>query len=104
MPGFEAEPDNLRDSSGLLRQASESLAELWAEIDGKVASMGDIFGDDDVGGLIGMSYQAAHDIAAENITSVIDALGGFSEGLDGMAASYDETENALMENFAKFER
>lgn len=103
MPGFEALPDNLRDSSGLMRSAAEALTAAWNELDSKVRGMGDIFGDDDVGGLIGMSYQAAHDIATENMTSVIEALGGFGEGLEGMAVSYEENEAAVEASFAKFE-
>lgn len=104
MAGFEALPDNLRDSASLMRTAAEALQTEWAALDGKVQGMGDIFGDDDVGGLIGMSYQAAHDIAAENMTSVIEALGGFGEGLDAMATTYDENESAIEASFAKFEK
>lgn len=104
MAGFEAVPDNLRDSAGLMRTAAEALTTAWQALDSKVQGMGDIFGDDDVGGLIGISYQAAHDIATENMTSVIEALGGFGEGLDGMAVGYDENETAVDESFKKFEK
>lgn len=104
MAGFAAVPENLRDSASLMRSASEALTSAWQALDSKVTGMGDIFGDDDVGGLIGMSYQAAHDIAAENMTSVIEALGGFGEGLDGMAAGYEENEAAVEQSFSKFER
>lgn len=103
MTGFESEPGVLRDSGGVLQKASEALQEAWGALDAKVQGMGDIFGDDDVGGLIGMSYQAAHDIATENMTSVIEALGGFGEGLNDMAANYEDTETALAESFKKFE-
>ncbi|GIG70250.1 WXG100 family type VII secretion target [Phytomonospora endophytica] len=104
MTGFEALPANLRDSSGLMASAAEALTSAWNELDSKVQGMGDIFGDDDVGGLIGMSYQAAHDIATENMTSIIEALGGFGEGLQGMATGYEENEAAVEASFGKFER
>lgn len=102
--GFETQPASLRDAGGLMGKAAEALEKEWTALDAKVQGMGDIFGDDDVGGLIGMSYQAAHEIAQENLTSVMEALGGFGEGLTDMAQNYEDAESALTESFKKFER
>ena len=59
--------------------------------------MGDIFGDDLVGGLIGASYSAAQDIANDSFTSALDGFTQIADGLDAMAQLYDVTEQANTE-------
>jgi hypothetical protein len=56
--------------------------------------MGEMFGDDMVSSLIGMSYGAAQDMAAESYASAADGLAGFGQGLAAMADVYEKVEDA----------
>lgn len=82
-----------------LAQVAESFNTAWQSFSAQVDSMGDIFGDDAVGGLIGGSYQAAHGIADETFTSAAEALMDFSDGLSRMAAAHERNERAARELF-----
>ncbi|MFG1880557.1 type VII secretion target [Micromonospora sp. NPDC049102] len=96
---LQVHPPALRQGGGHLTTVAEQLAAQWEALRARTASMGDIFGDDDVGALIGMSYQAAEEIAAECLGSVVDGLRGFGDGLGVMADQYDLVEQ---DNDAQF--
>jgi hypothetical protein len=102
--GFQVHPDSIRRAGDALYQASDRLAEQWDQFCGQVEARGDIFGDDAVGGLIGMSYQAAEDIAGRSYESVISAFAGYGDGLYAMADQYDSTEQNATDSFAAFYR
>jgi hypothetical protein len=89
---FSVDPDSLRQAGQALRDVGERLGQAWSEFSAQVQGMGDIFGDDDVGSLIGMSYQAAHEIADGAYTDVAEGLADFGEGLTTMADSFDDIE------------
>ncbi|WP_435208530.1 hypothetical protein [Micromonospora sp. bgisy143] len=96
---LQVHPPALRQGGGHLNEVADQIAAQWEALRAQAASMGDIFGDDDVGGLIGMSYQVAEEIAAECLGSVIDGLRGFGDGLTLMADQYDVVEQ---DNDAQF--
>lgn len=97
--GYEVHPPSLRRAGSDLESVAQHLSAQWEALRTRSAAMGDIFGDDDVGGLIGMSYQVAEEIAAECLRSVIEGLRGFGAGLDVMAERYDLAEQ---DNLATF--
>ncbi|MCO1598388.1 ESX-1 secretion-associated protein [Micromonospora sp. RHAY321] len=96
---LQVHPPALRQGGSHLTEVAEQLAAQWEALRARTAAMGDIFGDDDVGGLIGMSYQAAEEIAAECLGSVVEGLRGFGDGLGLMADQYDLVEQ---DNDAQF--
>ncbi len=93
--------DSLQHGSAELSRVAETLGQRWSELCGQVEAMGDIFGDDDVGSLIGVSYQAAHQVADESFRSVVDSLGWFGGGLALMGRRYAEIEQQIADRFAQ---
>lgn len=101
MRPLEVEPDQLRSAAIGVRQAGERLEQQWQRLRATADGMGDIFGGDEVGGLIGASYRSAEQIAERSITSVATALTGFGDGLADMGNAYDAVEER---NAALFQR
>lgn len=87
--------ESLRASGTGLSDTADQLGQRWQQHDADVKGMGEMFGDDMVGSLIGMSYQTAHEMAGESFTSAIDELGFHGEGLQVMADNYDYTEQGI---------
>jgi uncharacterized protein YukE len=102
MEGFEVDPASMRDAAQRLQQVGERLGSEWQSFASGMLSRGDVFGDDPVGGLIGASYHAAHDLAEKCYQSGVQALGGFGDGLSQMAAAYDQVERQITDLFKQF--
>lgn len=99
--GLDVHPASLRQGGDNLDTLAEQLAAQWATLEARTAALGDIFGDDDVGGLIGLSYQVAHETAAECLGSVVEGLRGFGSGLRTLAQRYDLVEQDNLANFSE---
>jgi hypothetical protein len=93
---FRVDPDSFRQAGQTLQDVADRLQQAWAAFSAQVQGMGDIFGDDMVGSLIGMSYGAAHGIADGAYTDVVEGLSGFAGGLTFMADSFDDIEQGNM--------
>jgi len=98
---LDVDAEQLRLAADGVQRAGERLEQQWQRLRATADGMGDIFGGDDVGGLIGASYQAAQQIAEQSITSVVAAFAGFGDGLAKMGTAYDEVESR---NAALFDR
>lgn len=90
---------DLKQAAQSLAQVSQSFTSAWQSFSSQAKSMGDIFGDDMVGGLIGASYEAAHEIADETFNSAAEALQQFSDGLTQMATAHEENERNAQDLF-----
>ncbi|MEU7573365.1 hypothetical protein [Micromonospora sp. NPDC049240] len=101
MKPLDIDPVQLRAAGDGVRTAAAQLEARWQRLRGTADGMGDIFGADDVGGLIGASYRAAQQIAECSVTSVLAALTGFGDGLVDMGDAYDRIEE---DNAALFRR
>ncbi|RKR87024.1 PE family protein [Micromonospora pisi] len=101
---FEVEPENLAENGAGIGRVGENLQTLWQQFSSQVEAMGDIFGDDDVSSLIATSYQAAHQIAADSIGTVVESLAGFGTGLQEMAARYAEADEQIADGFRRLLR
>jgi uncharacterized protein YukE len=99
--GIEVDLGALRQSAEDLAGVAQQLAGQWSAFSAQVQSLGDIFGDDTVGGLIGASYQAAHAIADSSFTSVIEAFDGFAGGLARCADTHERTEQDIAGRFRR---
>lgn len=97
-------PGALRQGGQGISDAGQRLAVGWQDFSAKVQGMGDIFGDDPIGGLIGASYQMAHQIAERSVGSVAGSLTGFGAGLARMAGGYDAAEQAVAGGAARLAR
>jgi hypothetical protein len=98
--GYEVHPPALLQGGSELSAVAEQVSAQWEALRARTAAMGDIFGDDDVGGLIGMSYQVAEEIAGECLRSVVEGLRGFGAGLGVMAERYELAEQDNLANFS----
>jgi hypothetical protein len=86
---------SLRGSGTGLSDAAERIKTQWETLKSTVEGMGELFGDDMVGSLIGMSYGMAQQMADESFTSAIGELQFFGEGLGVMADAYDANEEGI---------
>lgn len=90
--GFQVDPQSLRTASRGVTAAAQQLSQQWQTLQSTAQGMGDIFGDDMVGGLIGASYSAAEGIANDSFSTALDGFGQIADGLGAMADLYDTTE------------
>ena len=84
--------DSLRGGAEGLRGVADEFASAWSSFSASVEAMGDVFGDDDIGGLIGLSHELAQQIAGEAFGSVTEALSACADGLSSMACAHEDNE------------
>jgi hypothetical protein len=82
----------LRDHGKNLMRIGDDSHTAWARLKQKSDGMGDIFGDDLVGGLIGAAYGAIYVLADGSLTSASDDLVAFGEKLKYVGDSNDQAE------------
>jgi hypothetical protein len=95
MTGFTVDPESLRGSAGSLDQVVDRLADALAEFEGTVQALGEPWGADDIGTLIGELYHGIHDLAMGCFEGNGEVLGQFAEGLHTMADTFDEVEQEI---------
>jgi len=91
--GNEYHPEGLRESGKGLSDVAQRSREEWQRLDSHVKGLGDIFGQDDVGSLIGMAYQVIHDKAAEVHSRAADDFEKLGAGLKGVGDIWEEVES-----------
>lgn len=85
---------SLRDSGKGISEQGQQVQDEWGKLKSTSEGMGDIFGDDDVGGLIGMAYTTVFGLADEAFTSAADDFNAFGEALNKAGDRNEENENA----------
>jgi hypothetical protein len=98
---LQVDPATLRQGGQGVLDVAERVAGAWRDFVTKARGMGDIFGDDPVGGLIGASYGAAQQVADDSLNSVVNGLSNAGRGLLRMADSYDQTEQTNLGHFQR---
>ena len=95
MSQMDVDTQTLRQVSSKLADLGDRVGAAWDTLLSSDEGMCDLFGDDDVGGLIGESYAAAEGIGDDSLVSVVNGLYYYSDGLSSMADQYDgaETDN-----------
>lgn len=97
--GFDVQPQSLHTAGYGVANAADQLSQQWQSLTSTAQGMGDIFGDDMVGGLIGASYSAAQQIAGDSFTGALGGFAQIADGLHAMADLYDTTEQANTDTF-----
>lgn len=92
MNGYTIDPQALRQAASALDAAGERLASEWSALVGTVQGMGEPWGGDDIGMLIGISYQAVQGVADESFTSAAEDLSGFADKLTTVADNHERNE------------
>jgi hypothetical protein len=87
-------PSSLRQSGHGLHQVSQQVHQEWQKLRSTAQGMGDIFGDDMVGGLIGSAYHAIEDVGNDTFTSAGDDFQAMGDGLTTVADRHEEMERA----------
>lgn len=97
--GFTVHPEEVGGAAKNLQGAGQSLAGAIAEFQSRVAALGDAFGDDDLGSVLGMIYEVASEAAFESFQDNADGLQAIGHTLQEMADHYAETDAAHREVF-----
>jgi Protein of unknown function (DUF2580). len=94
---LEVHPPSLRRAGKELQDVAGRLKTAWQDLQNTVQGMGELFGDDMVGSLIGTSYRSAHGMAHDSYTSAAEGLRDVGDGLVVMAEVYERAEQATIE-------
>ncbi|MFC6880079.1 MULTISPECIES: WXG100 family type VII secretion target [Actinomadura] len=94
--GYTIRPDTLRSASSGLKAAGERLSSEWKDLVAKVEGMGQPWGGDDIGMLIGESYNAIQEQADESFTGAAEDMAAYSEKLKAMADNYEKAEEKMV--------
>ncbi len=81
-----------RAGTGIASSAQALQAKLQ-EFQAELQGFGAPWGNDDIGSLIGMCYQAIYEAAMECFAENVGEMGGQAEGVKAMAATYREAED-----------
>jgi hypothetical protein len=93
------DPDPVRDCGENLAIIATWLRSSWTQFNEHLLRMGDIFGDDDVGGLIGASHSGAVEIATSSFNSIAAAFDSFGARLAVAADNYEQAEQQITQRF-----
>jgi hypothetical protein len=104
MSDMEIDAAGMRRSGGDLKAAAQRLEAAWNEHERQVQGMGEPWGNDDIGQLIGISYLVIHEIAQETFNSVIDGMKDHGEGAHAMADTYQDSDDKTDEKVRSVER
>jgi hypothetical protein len=84
--------DSYRESGKGISEQGQAVQDEWGKLKATSEGMGDIFGDDDVGGLIGMAYTTVFGLADEAFTSAADDFNAFGDALNKAGDRHEENE------------
>lgn len=93
MSQFEVDPATIRQAGGALDQTVEDLDAVVDRFESTLAELGECWGGDDIGALIGMCYLPAYETAIACLDNNLDELSTYGGRLTLMADSYESTES-----------
>jgi uncharacterized protein YukE len=100
--GVNVTTDVLRQAAGGLKGIGDELDQELKSLENELASLGDAWGDDDIGKLIGEAYKEVVHYAFDCLREVLHEILDSSKDLTDMANRYDEAERAISEGFNAF--
>jgi hypothetical protein len=102
--GLSIDSQSLRRAAAGIQGAADDLDEVLTRFAGALGNVGDPWGSDMLGSLIGGGYVAIEELALKTYDSVVEGFDAVAEGLTSMAASYDETEDQIGGDFGALDR
>ncbi|WP_019632904.1 WXG100 family type VII secretion target [Actinomadura atramentaria] len=94
--GYTVQPETLRAAGRELSAAGDRLAQEWSALKSTVEGMGQPWGGDDIGSIIGESYAAIEEQADESFGGAAEDLSAFGEKLAAMADNHENAEQAMV--------
>lgn len=91
--GFQVDPESLRRAAREMQAATDELHANVGQFAQQLSTVGDPWGMDMLGMLIGGGYVAIEKLALTTFDSIVDELDDFAERLGTMADNYDTTED-----------
>ncbi|MFG2103774.1 WXG100 family type VII secretion target [Micromonospora echinaurantiaca] len=95
MSGFQVDPEALRASAESLDRSVDRMAEVLEQFESTVQGLGEPWGGDDLGALIGELYLGIHDLAMSCFEGNGEVLGQFAAGLHTMADAFEEADQQV---------
>jgi len=99
MEPLEVDIDALRQGAAELEQARESIRQIFERFQATVANFDNAFGDDEIGTLLSVGHEACMNALTECLSSNIEELGSYADGLRQMADSYQAVEEEVTASF-----
>lgn len=96
---IQISPDSLRDVAGLLNQVGQQLDQLLTRLEQEIMSMGQPWGNDEIGQLIGVAFEEVVSFAFECLRGVLDEILQSGTDLIAMADRYEAAEQSFIDNF-----
>jgi hypothetical protein len=94
MPGeLQVDPEDIHRAGAGIATSAQALQAKVQSFQSELQGFGEPWGNDDIGSLIGMCYQAIYEAAMECFGANIGELLGDAEGVKSMAATYREAED-----------
>jgi uncharacterized protein YukE len=90
--GFQVNTEELAALGNEFGDIAGRVDTLWENHLNRIEAMGDIFGTDQVGSLIGRSYAAAEVIGDSCFSTMVDAMLNIADALEEMVSNYEDVE------------
>jgi uncharacterized protein YukE len=94
--------DAMRESATRIDEARQGIEGVRDGFISSIENMGDPFGGDMIGMLLGIAHQAVVSAVGQCFESNITELEPYSEGIRTMADGYEQTEQDITAEFDKF--
>ncbi|MFC8296754.1 WXG100 family type VII secretion target [Micromonospora orduensis] len=104
MKPLDVDPELLRQTGGELDSAAERMDALLQQVSGQLATVGEVWGGDDLGFLIGECFGGAFELAVDCFEANTDALEEYADRLRGMAEAYERVEETNTQSLLDLER
>ena len=97
--GFSVNIESLRSSARQMRSATDELLSHLDAFTAMLSAVGDPWGLDTLGMLIGGGYAAAERLGLETFDTIVDSLDDYADRLDMMADGYDSADTDSSDRF-----
>src|SRR5512139_2826207 len=93
--GYSIQPETLRKAASELQAAGDELSSLWDNLVALVQGMGEPWGGDDIGMLIGTSYMSVQEAADDSYGGAAEDMAAMAESLTAMADNHEAAEQEM---------
>ncbi|MCH7231099.1 WXG100 family type VII secretion target [Glycomyces sp. L485] len=93
MPGFDIDPESMRQAADNLDASAEEVQGLLDQFTGALEQFADAFGGDEIGMLVGIAHQACTDGLTECFSTNIEELSDYAQSLREMADNHQTVDD-----------